>query len=237
MGGALRSTRGVVLALIAGLLCTASVTAQGTVTAKLQPSNIAAKSGLERAAVLWLEPLNSGNAAHTPWPVPPPYRMLQKRKMFSPHLLVIPVGSTVSFPNADPFFHNVFSLFDGKRFDLGLYEAGQTREIRFERAGISYLFCNIHPEMSAVILALHTPFWATADKAGTLHINNVPAGEYEAHIWLEGEDGRTLSAWTHRLAVGGSGVVDAGIYHAKFQAQPGHLNKFGEPYKPEPAAY
>jgi len=65
-------------------------------------------------------------------------------------VLVVPVGSVVDFPNHDPFFHNVFSLFDGKRFDLGLYEAGATNSVRFDRLGVSFLFCNIHPEMSAV---------------------------------------------------------------------------------------
>ena len=77
--------------------------------------------------------------------------------MFTPHILVVPVGSVVRFPNADPFFHNVFSLFDGKRFDLGLYEAGSTKEVTFSREGLSYIFCNIHPEMSAVVISLSTP--------------------------------------------------------------------------------
>ena len=88
--------------------------------------------------------------------------------MFTPHLLVVPVGATVAFPNADPFFHNVFSLFDGKRFDLGLYEAGSSRNVHFERKGISYIFCNIHPQMAAIVIALTTPLWATA--AGRRHV-------------------------------------------------------------------
>ena len=66
-------------------------------------------------------------------------------------------GSSVEFPNRDPWFHNVFSLFNGKRFDLGLYEAGSTRTVHFDREGISFIFCNIHPEMSAVIVVLRTP--------------------------------------------------------------------------------
>jgi hypothetical protein len=81
-------------------------------------------------------------------------RLVQKNKSFEPHILVIPAGSMVEFPNHDPFFHNVFSLFEGKRFDLGLYEAGTSRMVRFDRPGISYIFCNIHPEMSAVIITL-----------------------------------------------------------------------------------
>ena len=87
-------------------------------------------------------------------------RSLQKNRVFQPHLLIIPVGSVVQFPNADPFFHNVFSLFDGKRFDLGLYEAGSTKSVTFSREGVSYIFCNIHPEMSAVILTLSTSLYS-----------------------------------------------------------------------------
>ena len=78
----------------------------------------------------------------------------QKNKAFEPHLLVVTIGSNVEFPNDDPWFHNVFSLFNGKRFDLGLYEAGTTRTVHFEREGVSYIFCNIHPEMSAVVVVL-----------------------------------------------------------------------------------
>ena len=72
------------------------------------------------------------------------YTLLQKNRTFIPHLQVIPAGSVVQFPNADPFFHNVFSLFNGKRFDLGLYEAGSSKSVTFPREGVSYIFCNIH---------------------------------------------------------------------------------------------
>src|SRR6185437_12993401 len=79
---------------------------------------------LKVAAVVWLEPL--GDTLVLPFTPQGHYTLLQKNRTFMPHLQVVPVGSVVQFPNADPFFHNVFSLFDGKRFDLGLYEAGST---------------------------------------------------------------------------------------------------------------
>src|ERR1700753_2875850 len=103
-------------------------------------------------AVVWLTPADqvSGYAPAKPGH----YRLVQKDKHFTPHLLVIPTGSTVDFPNQDPFFHNVFSLFDGKRFDLGLYESGTSRGVHFNRDGVSYIFCNIHPEMSAIVVTL-----------------------------------------------------------------------------------
>ena len=100
---------------------------------------------------------------------------MQRNKSFDPHVLVVPVGSVVAFPNHDPFFHNVFSLFEGKRFDLGLYEAGSTRDVHFDKPGISYIFCNIHPEMSAVVLALDTPYYGVSDPHGQVVIANVPA--------------------------------------------------------------
>src|SRR2546429_5288913 len=107
------------------------------------------------------------------------WRVVQKNKSFQPHLTVVRVGSVVDFPNRDPFFHNVFSLFDGKRFDLGLYEAGATNSVRFDHAGVSFLFCNIHPEMSAVVIALDTPYYAVTDKSGGLAIPNVTDGKYD----------------------------------------------------------
>ncbi|MGC1978113.1 MAG: hypothetical protein WA671_15440, partial [Candidatus Sulfotelmatobacter sp.] len=99
--------------------------------------------------VVWLTPLGT-----TPAPLPLQQRsqipqLVQKDKSFHPSLLVIPAGGQVEFPNQDPFFHNVFSLFDGKRFDLGLYESGTTQFVKFDKPGISFIFCNIHAQMSA----------------------------------------------------------------------------------------
>ena len=107
--------------------------------------------------VVWLTPLGA-----TPAPSLPPQQrseipqLVQKNKMFHPSLLVIPAGGQVEFPNQDPFFHNVFSLFDGKRFDLGLYESGTTQFVKFDKPGISFIFCNIHAQMSAVVVAVNT---------------------------------------------------------------------------------
>jgi plastocyanin len=85
-------------------------------------------------AVIWLDPADKSSELHPA--APGHFTLLQKNRMFSPHLLVIPTGSVVSFPNADPFFHNVFSFFNGKRFDLGLYEAGTSKEVVFSREGV-----------------------------------------------------------------------------------------------------
>src|SRR5271168_1333759 len=128
--------------------------------------------------VVWLSPLKPLTATSSLAVGQTVYRLVQKDKMFTPHLLVVPTGASVQFPNEDPFFHNVFSLFNGKRFDLGLYESGTTRSVRFDREGISYIFCNIHPEMGAVILALSTPYYGISTANGDISIHNVPAGSY-----------------------------------------------------------
>ncbi len=217
----------------------AQITEQGEVTAHLgevHQAHMAEERHTQTPpSVLWLNPLHGENYGISFVPHGR-YTLLQKNKMFSPHLLVVPVGSIVLFPNKDPFFHNVFSLFDGKRFDLGLYEAGSTREVTFSREGVSYIFCNIHPEMSAVVLALSTPFYGTADANGVFRLRGVPAGEYELHVWVEGEQQSVLDQLTKKIRVPSEGANLGEILLETAPQQPGeHLNKFGKPYHPENA--
>jgi len=136
--------------------------------------------------VVWLAPTARNASLPKPDAFGSSLRLTQKNKSFEPHVLVVPAGSEVEFPNRDPFFHNVFSLFEGKRFDLGLYEAGTTRMVHFDRAGLSYIFCNIHPEMSAVVITLATPFYAVVHGEGQVELPNVPYGRYQLHTWSEG---------------------------------------------------
>lgn len=184
------------------------------------------------AAVIWLMPLRQTPSA--PFLPDRHYTLLQKNREFKPHLLVIPVGSIVEFPNKDPFFHNVFSLFDGKRFDLGLYEAGATKSVTFSREGVSYIFCNIHPEMSAVILTLSTSLFAAADSEGTFRIAQVPEGEYEMHVWIEGVTQPRLNAMDRRVHItqnsGDLGVLEAPVTTLKTAP---HTNMYGQPYDRE----
>jgi plastocyanin len=180
------------------------------------------------SAVIWLKPVQPDAI---PAVVPGKFTLLQKNKMFTPHLLVVPVGSNVAFPNADPFFHNVFSLFDGKRFDLGLYEAGSTRSVMFSREGVSYIFCNIHSEMSAVVIALGTPFYGIADAHGAFKIEGVPSGDYDLHLWIEGQAQNPPDQLTRRIHIAGA-TFDLGDIHAS-NPKKQHLNKFGRPYEPD----
>jgi plastocyanin len=191
-------------------------------------------TGHAPAAVLWMTPVSDTK------PAPPPpghFVLAQKNRMFVPHLLVIPQGSIVDFPNEDPFFHNVFSLFNGKRFDLGLYEAGKSKRVVFSREGISYIFCNIHPEMSAVVLSLDTPYYAIADHTGAFRVDNLPPGEYAVHIWVEGWTQGSLDELIRHVRLG-PGLPNSITIDAKMlQREPSsHTNKFGNPYQKQPTS-
>jgi hypothetical protein len=161
---------------------------------------------------------------------------VQKNKEFTPHLLVVPTGTSVEFPNLDPFFHNVFSLFNGKRFDLGLYETGTHRFVAFDREGVSYIFCNIHPEMGAVVVALDTPYFGISDAKGDIVIRDVPAGRYELKVWSEQLHPAQPSI-AERIIDVPSTALDLG----KLEFTPSnvisnhHKNKFGKEYPPKAA--
>jgi plastocyanin len=164
------------------------------------------------------------------------FQLVQQHKRFEPHVLVVPVGAVVDFPNLDPFFHNVFSLFDGKRFDLGLYEAGTVHSVHFDRPGVCYIFCNIHPEMSAVVVVLKTPYYDISNRAGTIEIPNVPVGRYLVHAWHELSPPETLKSISHEITVS-SADVSLGTIRLSASADllAPHKNKYGRDYdRPEP---
>jgi len=225
------------------MLCLCALLATGAAEAQAHQNSVAelrlriasSLPGKHRAvpAVAWLEPLPGTPAL--PFNSDGPYTLLQKNRTFTPHLLVIPVGSVVRFPNADPFFHNVFSLFEGKRFDLGLYEAGSSKSVTFSREGVSYIFCNIHPEMSAVVVALSTPLYAVADAGDSFDLRDIPPGDYRLHLWIEGVPQSVLASLARTVHFPPS-VVNLGEVRAPI-ARPGataHANKFGKPYDVDP---
>ena len=188
-------------------------------------------------AVIWLAPFPGTPAL--PFTPHGPYTLLQKNRTFTPHLQVIPVGSVVRFPNADPFFHNVFSLFEGKRFDLGLYEAGSSKSVTFSRKGVSYIFCNIHPQMSAVVVALSTPLYDVADANDAFVLRDIPPGDYRLHVWIEGVPQAFLSGMERTVRFPPR-TINLGVLRAPI-AQPktiSHANKFGESYDADsPSTY
>jgi plastocyanin len=109
--------------------------------------------------------------------------MQQVNRRFSPDLLVIPVGSAVSFPNMDPIFHNIFSLSKPKTFDLGSYDKGESRSVVFAKPGIVSVYCHLHPNMEATIVVSPTRWYAQPDRSGQYRIQDVPPGQYTIVAW------------------------------------------------------
>jgi plastocyanin len=151
---------------------TASLDLHGTARAGNRP---------QAQAVVWLDspnvlPAGEGRRA-----------VLDQRNLgFSPRVLVVRVGALVDFPNNDRVFHNVFSFRDGKKFDLGLYPVGTTRQLTFEKPGVSRIFCNIHPNMAAYVVAVDSPYFSATDEKGAFSIAQVPAGTFTYHAWRAG---------------------------------------------------
>jgi plastocyanin len=179
--------------------------------------------------VVWLTPI--GVPLHAQ-PGTAHLTLAQHNKSFEPHVLVVPVGSVVQFPNRDAFFHNVFSLFEGKRFDLGLYEAGSTRNVSFDRPGISYIFCNIHAEMSAVVIALETPYYGISDRNGEIVIPKVPVGRYLMKTWYETTPLEVLNAMNREINVTESSSTLGVLHLPAGPAAAAHKNKYGMDYEP-----
>ena len=198
------------------------------------------KSGKDASqVVLWLVPMQ-GAAEDPVSPVSTRrhYRMLQHNKTFEPKLLVVPLGSIVDFPNLDPWFHNVFSLYQGKRFDLGLYQAGAEKEVIFDRPGPSFLFCNIHPQMTAVILTVSSEYFGISDKAGRILIPRGPTGQYAMHVWYENaaSDFPERSPRPINIAPGENILPTLSIPVAKHDWAHAHKDKYGNDYDSKAAA-
>jgi plastocyanin len=221
---------------------TTSVSAEVSVT---KPGTAAHQRGAtgnrpdESQVVVWLTPLaasapkdSGAGPADANGKVP---QLVQRNKSFEPHVIVVQVGSLIQFPNKDPFFHNIFSMYDGKRFDLGLYEAGTSRSVRFDRPGVSFLFCNIHAEMSAVVIVVDTPYFATSDRTGHLTIPDVPDGRYQMHVWYERSLPENLKGLSRVVTIS-EGTRTLGPIHVVDNPNYtfAHKNKYGEDYVPPP---
>ena len=184
--------------------------------------------------VVWLVPAGSVvGAAPAALPARPMPQIAQTNKSFDPHVVVVQAGTAVQFPNRDPFLHNVFSLFDGKRFDLGFYEAGSSKTVHFDRAGPSFLFCNIHPEMSAAVIAVDTPYFGISNRAGRISIANVPDGRYQLNVWYERSLPEDLKSAGRVVTISGAERSLEPIRVGENpNFSPEHKNKYGQDYIP-----
>ncbi|MGO4883768.1 MAG: carboxypeptidase regulatory-like domain-containing protein [Bryobacteraceae bacterium] len=183
--------------------------------------------------VVWLESVDGDPPLRIPVRH---FRMAQKNKHFTPHVLAIPVGATVDFPNQDPIFHNVFSNYNGQIFDLSLYKPNTSRDVVFKRVGIVRVFCNIHPTMSAIIAVLDTPWFAVTDATGSYTMRDVPPGSYKLHIFHERATDETLNALVQQITVDSAArtLLSVRISETGYIPAP-HKNKYERDYPPATA--
>ena len=147
-------------------------------------------------------------------------------RQFRPRVVVIPSGSTVNFPNLDPFNHNVFSLAEPNGFDLGLYGRGEAHDHRFARAGLVRVYCNIHPRMTGFIVVRDNAWFAQPGVDGSFTIAGVPAGQYTLKVWHEraGEASQPIT-----VPAGGLDNLVIALDASGFQFVQ-HKNKYGQDY-------
>jgi plastocyanin len=211
-------------ALLPGSLTAATVSGKVAFVSKRGQNPTAAET------LVWLEPagrMTPRKAAS--------FQMVTRGKALLPHVLAIPVGSTVEFPNDDPISHNLFSLSPGNAFDLGLYRKGAGKAYKFEKPGLVNVYCNVHPNMSAVIHVMATPWFAFADATGAYAVPDVPAGKYRLVAWNE-QGGQNESTVEVNAAGQVAGNVALTLDSRNFRKAE-HLNKEGKPYNPIPREY
>jgi len=244
LSGKMRRTRGfgclAVLFLFAYTLVARSQHASVSVQVEIVNPKAAKKAASTGSSAdssnvaVWLTPIGtSTGSAATTLPAHSAPQIAQIDKSFDPHVLVVQAGTSVQFPNRDPFLHNVFSLFDGRRFDLGFYESGSSKTVHFDRTGVSFLFCNIHPEMSAAVIAVDTPYFGLSNRAGRVTIPDVPDGRYQLNVWYERslpEDLKNVGRMVTISEAGRTLETIKVIENANFSLQ--HKNKYGQEYIP-----
>ncbi|HET6372547.1 MAG TPA: carboxypeptidase regulatory-like domain-containing protein [Candidatus Polarisedimenticolia bacterium] len=171
-------------------------------------------------AVVWLEGAPGGAATAERATVD------MSSKTFRPAVIAVPVGSTVTFPNADPILHNVFSVSADNQFDLGLYGRGPGRAATFSTPGIVRIYCNVHPQMEAFVVVTPGPWRATVAADGSYTISDAPAGRYQARVWHERGGSASQPV---EVAADGTVTADFSLDAAGYRRR-SHLDKDGKPY-------
>ena len=174
-------------------------------------------------AVIWLEGIGgAGGPVH-----PGAFQIGITDKTYAPHVLAVPLGSTVTFPNNDPFDHNVFSVSDSESFDLGLYGRGEAKSRTFSHAGLVRVFCNVHPRMVAYVHVLATRFTTQPSGDGSFALAGIPPGRYQLHVWHE----RSPVEVIKDITITAGAVVDVPVtLNARGYRWQAHKNKYGRDY-------
>lgn len=201
------------------LVCMVAISAQG---AQVSGRVVAAGRGdrSPAATIVYAQALGGQTNVR-----PGHYKLAQQKKSFHPRVLAVPVGSTVDFPNLDPIFHNVFSLSKPGPFDLGLYRAGGSKSRVFTEPATYRVFCNIHPQMTAMITVLSTSFIAGADASGAYRLD-LPPGRYRLTAWSERSQATSAEITVSEAALS---APDLTLDESKF-VELLHKNKFGQDY-------
>jgi plastocyanin len=199
-----------------------TASAQGTVAGRI---SIQEKAGEKTSdfgnTVIYLEP-KAGPAKVAESKI----QMAINGRNFAPRVRVVPVGSTVDFPNQDPFTHNVFSTAAGALFDLQSYGSGVSKSNQFKKAGAFAIYCNVHAKMTGHVVVVNTPWYTQAGNDGRWEIPKVPAGKYTLTVWHE--RAKPVSSEID-VPAAGLAALEPKLDASGFKEAP-HLNKFGKAY-------
>lgn len=216
------------LGLIASLAAPLAAQTGGTVSGRVA---IVERDGRQAAdvaqTVVWL------SGATAPAAVASQVEMATEGKQFVPRLLVLAEGSTVAFPNHDPFNHNVFSLAPEATFDLGLYGRSEVKSTVFPRPGVIRVYCNVHAQMRGLVVVLQSALYTQPGADGSFRLEAVPPGDYILHAWHErgGEVNQPLKV-TGRPQPPVTLSIDARGYHFVQ-----HRDKNGQSYSDRSRRY
>ena len=219
-------TAGLVLFAGPRLLSELPPPATGKIHAVVRVTEPGGKVGAAAGSVVWVaEP---GPPAGPPRGEASRPALASRAKRFDPRILVVPVGTTVSFPNYDGIYHNVFSPSGNAAFDLGLYRNGAEKSKTFTAPGLVRIYCNIHPQMAAYLLVVDGPLFAQADAEGSAVLAGVPPGRRPVRVW--DERGGDWSGFVE-VAAGKTASLSVLLDGSAFRETP-HKNKHGRDYPP-----
>jgi plastocyanin len=213
---------GAIAAVIAALVAPRQVLSQGSVTGRVAMQEKPGETTKDfDGTVIYLMP--KGAPAHF---AETKAQVAMSGRQFAPRVRVITTGSTVDYTNQDPFSHNIFSTATGAAFDLGTYGSRITKSTQFKKPGAFPVYCNIHAQMTAFVVAVSTPYFTQAGADARWTIPGVRAGKYELHVWHE-----RAPEVTQDLDVPATGVPNADVtLDARGFKQVAHKNKLGKDY-------